>query len=95
MAVNQNIALNLVKARLTKLNVNVGQLDEYLMYRIDAPEQEINSMIPAPLTDSAADLMLVVDYAVYAYQNRDKAERMPEWLRYRLRCRFLQRGEGA
>lgn len=94
MAVDQNVALMMVKTRLNRLQ-NDASLDDYLLNRIDAAEQEINGMVPVPLTDSTADLMLLVDYAVYAYQNRDKAERMPEWLRYRLRCRFLQRGEGA
>lgn len=94
MAVDQNVALMMVKTRLNRLQ-NDASLDDYLLNRIDAAEQEINDMVPVPLTDSTADLMLLVDYAVYAYQNRDKAERMPEWLRYRLRCRFLKRGEGA
>jgi hypothetical protein len=94
MAINQNVALMMVKTRLNRLQ-NDTSLDEYLLGRIDAAEQEINGMVPFPLTDSTADLMLVVDYAVYAYQNRDKAERMPEWLRYRLRCRFLQGGDSA
>lgn len=94
MAVDHNVALMMVKTRLNRLQRDTS-LDEYLLARIDAAEQEINGMVPEPLTDSTADLMLLVDYAVYAYQNRDKAERMPEWLRYRLRCRFLQRGEGA
>ena len=94
MAINQPVALMMVKTRLNRLPSDTT-LDEYLLNRIDAAEQEINGMVPFPLTDSTADLMLLVDYAVYAYQNRDKAERMPEWLRYRLRCRFLQGGGSA
>ena len=38
------------------------------------------------------DLMLVVDMAVYQYQNRDSNAGMPEWLRLRRRERWLKEG---
>ena len=42
------------------------------------------------LTESADDLMLLVDSAVWAYQNRDRNTGMPDWLRLRRRERWLQ-----
>ena len=90
MAINQPVALMMVKTRLNRLPSDTT-LDEYLLNRIDAAEQEINKMQPVPLDDSTGDLLLCVDYAVWAYQCRDQAAGMPDWLRYRLRCRFLER----
>ena len=34
-------------------------------------------------------MLLVVDYAVYQYQNRDKTEDYPAWLEHRLRQRYF------
>lgn len=94
MAVDQHIALLMVKTRLNRLQDDTS-LDIYLSARIDAAEQEINAMQPIPLDESTADLLLCVDYTVWAYQNRDQAAGMPEWLRYRLRCRFLEKKGAA
>ena len=46
---------------------------------------------------SDIDLMLVVDSAVWAYQNRDKPGGMPDWLRLRRRERWIsqERGESS
>ena len=41
------------------------------------------------LTDSMDDLMLVVDLAVWRYQNRDRGEVEPKWLRSRIGERWL------
>ena len=41
------------------------------------------------LTESADDMMLLVDYTVWQYQNRDKAGDMPEWLKHDRRERWL------
>ena len=92
MAVDQHIALLMVKTRLNRLQDD-DSLDIYLAARIDAAEQEINAMQPIPLDASTADLLLCVDYTVWAYQNRDQAAGMPDWLRHRLRCRFLEKRE--
>lgn len=92
MAVDQHIALLMVKTRLNRLQDD-DSLDIYMAARIDAAEQEINAMQPIPLDASTADLLLCVDYTVWAYQNRDQAAGMPDWLRYRLRCRFLEKKE--
>ena len=44
--------------------------------------------------ESPNDLMLVVDYCVWEYQNRDKPGNMPEWLRLHRRERWLRLREG-
>lgn len=91
MAVNQEIALSLVKARLNRLDAN---LDVYLTQRVAAAVEEL-TRIGIQLNDSADDLMLVVDYTVWQYQNRDTPGAMPEWLRLRRRERWIHIDEEA
>ena len=90
MAVNTETALTLVKTRLNRLPGDTS-LDVYLTARINAAIGEIEAT-GIVLTDSQADLLLVVDYAVWAYQNRDQATGMPDWLRLRRRERWVQQG---
>jgi len=90
MAVNTDTALAMVKTRLNRLPTDTT-LDTYLTARINAAIGEIEAT-GIVLTDSMADLMLVVDYAVYQYQNRDKNTGMPDWLRLRRRERWVQQG---
>lgn len=92
MAVDTVQALQLAKTRLNRLASDTS-LDDYLAARISAALGELNAMLPRDLDDSTEDLLLLVDYAVWSYQNRDKAEREPAWLRYRIRCRFLRQRE--
>lgn len=91
-AVDNTQALSLVKARLNRLPSDTT-LDEYLTARIMAAEQAIEKT-GIVLTTSVADLMLVVDYTVWEYQNRDKPGSMPDWLRLRRRERWVQQGVG-
>ena len=91
MAVNQETALSLVKARLNRLDAN---LDVYLIQRVAAAVEEL-ARIGIQLNDSADDLMLVVDYTVWQYQNRDTPGAMPEWLRLRRRERWIHIDEEA
>lgn len=91
-AVDNTQALSLVKARLNRLSTDTT-LDEYLTARIMAAEQAIEAT-GIVLTASVADLMLVVDYTVWEYQNRDKPGSMPDWLRLRRRERWVQQGVG-
>jgi len=86
-------ALALVKARLNRLPADTG-LDPYLTARVSAAVQEL-TRIGIRLNDSEDDLMLVVDYTVWSYQNRDNAGAMPEWLRLRRRERWLHMDEEA
>ena len=88
MAVNTEIALGLIKSRLNRMAADTS-LDEYFRRRIDAACAELEGT-GISLTDSADDLMLVVDYTVWQYQNRDSAGTMPEWLRLRRRERWLK-----
>lgn len=91
-AVDNTQALSLVKTRLNRLPSDTT-LDEYLTARIMAAEQAIEAT-GIVLTTSVADLMLVVDYTVWEYQNRDKPGSMPDWLRLRRRERWVQQGVG-
>ena len=89
-AVDNTQALSLVKTRLNRLPSDTT-LDEYLTARIMAAEQALEAT-GIVLTTSVADLMLVVDYTVWEYQNRDKPGSMPDWLRLRRRERWVQQG---
>lgn len=88
MGVNTNYALALVKQRLNRLPGDTS-LDNYLGYRIDAAIEELEGT-GIRLDDGNEDLLLVVDTAVWQYQNRDSGAGMPEWLRLRRRERWLQ-----
>lgn len=94
MAVDESQALALMKTRLNRPAADTS-LDAYFTARVSAAVEKLNAMMPEKLTDSVADLMLVVDYAVWQYQDRDKNAGDPAWLRQRLRERHLQRGGGA
>ena len=87
-AYDEGQALALVKTRLNRLPGDTT-LDLYFLTRIDAAAQALEAT-GIVLTDSAADLMLLVDYTVWEYQNRDKPGSMPDWLRLRRRERWLQ-----
>lgn len=91
-AVDNTQALSLVKTRLNRLSTDTT-LDTYLTARIMAAEQAIEAT-GIVLTASVADLMFVVDYTVWEYQNRDKPGSMPDWLRLRRRERWVQQGVG-
>lgn len=88
MAVDQATALSLMKARLNRLQSDTS-LDAYFTARIEAAEQALTGN-GIELTDSQEDLLLLVDLAVWEYQNRDKPGSMPEWLRLRRRERWLR-----
>lgn len=92
-AYDSALALRLVKARLNILPAR-ADLNEYLSARIEAAAQELEGT-GIRLTDSQDDLMLLVDTAVWAYQSRDKAAGMPDWLRLRRRERWLREGGSA
>lgn len=93
MSVNETEALALVKARLNRLAGDTS-LDSYLARRVTAAVEELTH-IGIALTDSTEDLMLVADYAVWQYQNRDQPGAMPDWLRLRRRERWLRTGGGS
>ena len=78
-------ALDLVKQRLNRLG---SSLDNYLATVAESAELEITRM-GINLQDDADDLMLLVDFTVWRYQNRDQPGAMPQWLRHRLKTRWL------
>lgn len=84
------LALSLVKARLNRLQSDTT-LDAYFGARINAAIQELEGT-GIRLKDTAEDLLMVVDYTVWAYQNRDSAAGMPDWLRLRRRERWVREG---
>ena len=88
MAVNTTTALSLVKARLNRLASDTT-LDTYFQARIDAVIADLTAT-GIRLDNSQQDLMLVVDMAVWDYQNRDHNSGMPEWLRLKRRERWIQ-----
>ena len=86
-SVNMETALRLMKSRLNRLPGDTS-LDEYLQARLDAAAKELQGK-GISLTDSHDDLMLVVDKAVFDYGNRDKQTGEPDWLRLRMRERWM------
>lgn len=86
-------ALSLVKSRLNRLASDTS-LDEYLTARVTAAEKELEAIGIHLSADAPDDLMLLVDYTVWQYQNRDKPGGMPDWLRLKRRERWLrERGD--
>lgn len=92
MALNTDAALRLMKARLNRPAADT-HLDEYLTGRIEAVVAEMDG-VGIHLTDSPDDLLLLVDTAVWQYQNRDRQAGMPDWLRLRRRERWLRERRG-
>lgn len=81
--------LALVKARLNRLAADTS-IDDYLTARIRGAFEELNGNGISIDETSTADLMLLVDFVVWRYSNRDKADSMPEWLRAEKRERWLR-----
>ena len=92
MAVDQATALLLMKARLNMLASNTS-LDTYLTARITAAEAELENQGVEDLGFFDDDLLFVVDFAVWQYQNRDKPGGMPDWMRLKRRERWLRMKE--
>jgi hypothetical protein len=80
-------ALPLVKQRLNR-QITDTSLDTYLAPLIESAELELirKGVI---LQDDVDDIMLLVDYAVWRYKNRDEPGGMPQWLSLRIRERWL------
>lgn len=84
---NEGTVLSLVKCRLNRMQSDATQ-DDYLLARIEAAAGGLKKNGIA-LDGSMEDTMLLVDLTVWQYQNRDKGEAMPQWLRLRRRERWL------
>lgn len=90
MAVSENgkkQALALMKYRRNRLQSDTT-VDEPYMFRLNAVEEELGRK-GIHLTDSAADISMLVDEAVFAEQNRDKQTGTPEWLNEIRRDRWM------
>lgn len=84
---DMEMVLGLVKARLNRPPGDTA-LDAYFKKRIEGAEAKLKRT-GIHLTESADDMMLLVDYTVWKYQNRDKAGDMPEWLKHDRRERWI------
>ena len=91
MAYENAIVLALVKARLNRLSTDTT-LDVYLTSRISAAHGELGRTGIVINGERVEDTMLLADYVVWQYQNRDTPGGMPDWLRLRRRERWLQGG---
>ncbi|NLD52073.1 MAG: hypothetical protein GX650_04175 [Clostridiales bacterium] len=89
MAYSSAVVLGIVKARLNRLSTDVS-LDTYLSQRIQAADKELERTGIHLVIDDVEDQMLLADYVVWQYNNRDKPGAMPDWLRLRRRERWLR-----
>ena len=80
-------ALSLMKTRLNRTPGETA-LDEYFIARLDAAELAFKKE-GIILGETMDDVLLLVDKAVYDYQNRDKQQGEPDWLRAKRRGRWL------
>lgn len=84
---NMDTALRMMKSRLNRLPGDTS-LNEYLEARIESAKGELQSK-GINLEDTPEDMMLLVDKAVFDYGNRDKQAGEPDWLRMKIRERWL------
>lgn len=87
---DMSMALSLLKTRLNRLEGDTS-LDETLTARIEETAEELTH-IGITLENTTRDLMLIVDYAAWKYQNRDKTGEMPMWLKRERFERWLESG---
>lgn len=80
-------ALALMKTRLNRTPGETA-LDDYMMARLEAAEKTFAKQ-GIRLEDSMDDVLLLVDKAVFDYQNRDKQQGEPDWLRSKRRGRWM------
>lgn len=78
--------LDIVKARLGRMDT---ALDTYFATLISATIEKLREEHGIHVQPTASDNVLVADYAVWRYQNRDQRDGMPEWLHTELRDRWL------
>ena len=83
------IVLSIVKARLNRLASDTT-LDPYLTSRIEAAESELEGTGIHLVDNDTEDQVLLADFVVWQYGNRDKTGGMPDWLRLKRRERWLR-----
>ena len=89
MAYTKTTVLEIVKARLNRLAFDTS-IDDYLEKRIEAADAELARIGIKLIAGNVDDEVLLADYVVWRYQNRDKNTGMPEWLRLARRERWLK-----
>lgn len=89
MAYTEATVLGIVKARLNRLASDTS-LDDYLKKRIEAADAELARIGIKLVAGNVDDEVLLADYVVWRYQNRDQNTGMPEWLRLARRERWLK-----
>jgi len=87
MSTYSDSVLSLMKTRLNRTAGDTS-LDNHFKAVASAAELELRRK-GINLQDDDDDKMLLVDYAVWRYQNRDQAGGTPEWLRLQLRNRWV------
>lgn len=87
MAINVETAVALVKQRKDMMP-GISQRDEYIEMRVKSVISELEGK-GIHLVDTESDLMLVVDMAVWQYNNRDNMAAPPMWLTLARRERWL------
>ena len=92
MKYDADSVLALVKSRLNRLQSDTS-IDDYLRARIEGAAIELQRQGVA-ITRAMNDTLLLVDTVVWQYQSRDKGGAMPDWLRLRLRERWLMNDPG-
>jgi hypothetical protein len=80
-------ALQLLKTRRDLLPEDTAR-DDYYEMRVKEAIAELKRK-GIRLTDAVDDLMLVVDLAAWNHANRDKQGAQPDWLRHKLRGRWI------
>lgn len=85
---DRTTVLALVKSRMNRLQSDTS-LDSYLLTLIDAAEEELKRTGITLREESADDAFLLVNLAVWRYQNRDSTGAMPPWLAQYRRERWL------
>jgi len=83
------LVLDIVKARLNRLASDTT-LDPYLTSRIEAAESELEGTGIHLVDNDTEDQVLLADFVVWQYSNRDKPGGMPDWLRLKRRERWLR-----
>ena len=84
-------ALAIVKTRLNRLQGDTSLDETALQPRLDGAVLTLKKN-GIELTDTMDDIVLLADYVVDRYQNRDHPGEMPQWLRLLRRERFLHTG---
>lgn len=93
---NFEAVVKMVRARMNRMYApgqyaDTDGFDEYVRMRCSAADAELRGM-GIVLTGMPDDIMLLTDYVCWQYANREKNEDDPEWLRRRIRNRWLREG---